>query len=141
MLLYCLYVFTLKLDERRGNALGTSRRDQLPMNPGNGYLFFQHSTLSLFTFLNWRIIALQCCAGFCHTTTQISQPKYMYIGFPGGSAVKNAPAVQEMQEACLQPLSWEGPLEEELASCSSILAWKISRAMSHGVTKSQTPLK
>ena len=42
-----------------GNALGTRRRDQLPMNPSNGFFFFHRSTLSLFIFFNWRIIALQ----------------------------------------------------------------------------------
>ena len=77
----------------------------------------------------------------------IQQPKsvssniYIYIGFPGGSAVKNTPAIQEMPETWVQSLSWEGRLKEELASYSSILAWKISRAMSHGVAKSHTPLK
>ena len=30
-----------------------------------------------FFFFNWRIIALQCCTGFCHTTTLISH-RYTY---------------------------------------------------------------
>ena len=29
-------------------------------------------------FFNWRIIALQCCIGFCHTITPISH-NYIYI--------------------------------------------------------------
>ena len=37
--------------------------------------------------------------------------------------VKNLPAVQEMQ---VQSLGWEDPLEKEMATHSSILAWKIS---------------
>ena len=30
-----------------------------------------------------------------------------------------------MQETWLQSLGWEDPLEEEMATCSSILAWEI----------------
>ena len=36
--------------------------------------------------------------------------------------VKNLPV---MQEAWVQSLGWEDPLEEEMATYSSILAWKI----------------
>ena len=39
--------------------------------------------------------------------------------------VKNLPAMQEMQETQFQSLGWEDPLEEEMATHSSILAWKI----------------
>ena len=45
-------------------------------------------------------------------------------GFPGGSVVKNLPAMQETQETQLQYLGWED-LEEGLATHSSILAWRI----------------
>ena len=38
-------------------------------------------------------------------------------------SVKNLPAVQE---TVIQALSWEDPLEKEMANDSSILAWKIS---------------
>ena len=41
---------------------------------------------------------------------------------PGGSVVKNLPALQEMQ---IQSLSQEDPLEKEMATYSSILAWEI----------------
>ena len=44
------------------------------------------------------------------------------LGFPGGSVVKNLPAVQETR---FQSLGWEDPLEKEVATCSSILAWRI----------------
>ena len=40
-------------------------------------------------------------------------------GFPGGSVVKNPAASAEMQ---VQSLDWEDPLEEEMATSSSILA-------------------
>ena len=39
--------------------------------------------------------------------------------------VKNLPALQEMQETQAQSLSWEDPLEKEMATHSSILAWRI----------------
>ena len=58
--------------------------------------------------------------------------KYLYIkstyhqinlmGFPGGSVVKNLPA---MQETRVQSLGQEDPLEKEMTIHSSILAWEI----------------
>ena len=36
--------------------------------------------------------------------------------------VKNLPA---MQETSVQSLSWEDPLEEDMATHSSVLAWRI----------------
>ena len=46
-------------------------------------------------------------------------------GFPGGSVVKNLPAVPETQETRVPSLGQEDPLEEEMATHSSIPAWKI----------------
>ena len=43
------------------------------------------------------------------------------IGFPDGSVVKNPPAMQETQ---VQSLSPEDPLEKDMATHSSILAWR-----------------
>ena len=57
--------------------------------------------------------------------------------------VKNLPA---MWETWVRSLGWEGPLEEGMATHSSILAWRIPmdrgawRTRVHGVTKSQIPL-
>ena len=45
------------------------------------------------------------------------------LGFPSGSAVKSPPAIQETQ---VQSLAWEDSLEEEMATHSSILAWRIT---------------
>ena len=47
------------------------------------------------------------------------------MGFPGGSAVKNPHAMHESQEIQVLSLGWEDPLEKEMATHSSILAWKI----------------
>ena len=44
------------------------------------------------------------------------------MGFPSGSAVKN---LLPMQETWVQSLIWEDPLEEGMATYSSILAWRI----------------
>ena len=45
-----------------------------------------------------------------------------FLGFPGGSAVINLPAVQEIW---VPSLSQEDALEKEMATHSSILAWEI----------------
>ena len=45
-----------------------------------------------------------------------------YMGFPGGLVVKNLPA---KQETWAQSLGWEDPLEKEMATHSSVLAWRI----------------
>ena len=39
--------------------------------------------------------------------------------------VKNLPAIQELQETQVPSLGQEDPLEEEMATHSSILAWRI----------------
>ena len=52
--------------------------------------------------------------------------------------VKNLPA---MQETWVQSLGWEDPLEQDMATCSSILAWRIPmdrgawQATIHGVAE------
>ena len=46
-------------------------------------------------------------------------------GFPGGTVVKNLFAMQEMWETWVQFLGQEDRLEEEMATHSSILAWRI----------------
>ena len=57
--------------------------------------------------------------------------------------VKDPPAMQEMQEVRVRSLGREDSLEEEMATYSSILAWRIPMdrgawwATVHGVVKSQ----
>ena len=48
-----------------------------------------------------------------------------HIGFPGGSAVKNLPVMQKMQETRVRSLGREDPLEDGIATHSSILTWRI----------------
>ena len=59
--------------------------------------------------------------------------------FPSSSVVKNLPAMQETQETSVRSLGQEDPLEEEMATHSSMLgkchgqrAWQ---ATVHGVPK------
>ena len=47
------------------------------------------------------------------------------LDFPGGSVVKNLPAMQETQETQVWSLGWEDPLEEEMTTHASFLTWKI----------------
>ena len=43
--------------------------------------------------------------------------------FPGGSAIKNPPA---MQETNVLSLGWEDPLEKGMPTHSRILAWRLT---------------
>ena len=58
--------------------------------------------------------------------------------------VKNSPTMQETQETQVQSLGQEDPLKEDMATHSSILAWRIRMdrgawwATVLGVTKSRT---
>ena len=58
--------------------------------------------------------------------------------------VKNPPVMHEPQETWVRSLGWEDPLEEGMATFSSIVAWRIPMdrgawwATVHSVTISQT---
>ena len=76
-------------------------------------------------------------------TTFSGQPTVFSVGFlwtphftplsPDGSAVKNWPAMQETQETWVWSLGQEDPLEEDMATLSSILAWRIPRTEESGM--------
>ena len=62
-----------------------------------------------------------------HQTSYLTLPLInglvrLNIHFPGGSVVKNPPA---MQETWVQSQGQEDPLEKEMATHFSILAWEI----------------
>ena len=65
-------------------------------------------------------------------------------GFSGGSDSKESAC---NEETWVQSLGWEDPLEESMATHTSILAWRILmdsgawRATVHGVAKSRTQLR
>ena len=64
--------------------------------------------------------------------------------FPQGSVVKNPPTMQETQETQFRSLGWADPLEKEMITHASILAWEIpwteesGRIQSMESQKSQT---
>ena len=68
------------------------------------------------------------------------------MGFPTSCSGKDLPANEEMWEIWVQSLGQEDPLEKEMATHSSILAWRIpwteepDRLQSMGVSKNQTQL-
>ena len=75
----------------------------------NLFYLYKKCGLFLYLFIHW----------YFYLTSNI-----LHIwGLPGASAVKNP---HEMQETQVLSLSWDDPLEEELATHSSILASKIS---------------
>ena len=74
-----------------------------------------------------RVIRSQTRLKWQHTYT------HFLNGFPGGSVVKKIPF--PMQETQVWSLGEEDPLEEETATLSSILAWRVAV---RGVTKSWT---
>ena len=45
--------------------------------------------------------------------------------FPSGSAAKNLPVMQDLQETQVWSLGQENPLEKEIATHSCVLAWEI----------------
>ena len=53
-------------------------------------IFFFLFEFTLFLFCNGSMIALQCCAGFCHTATEIGQ-EYMCIHTPRPSRTSLRP--------------------------------------------------
>ena len=71
----------------------------------------------------------------------LSPNAHFLTGFPGGSDVKRLPA---MQETRIWSLGQEDPLEKEMATHSSTLAWKIpwteESCKLHRLTKSRTRL-
>ena len=55
--------------------------------------------------------------GLCHD----KHCKDDFLGFPGGSVVKNPPAIQKSR---VRSLDWKDPLVKGMATHSSILAWR-----------------
>ena len=128
--------------------LGTTM-DRVAMNipaqsffDGLMFLFLLHKYLGR-ELLGQRCLVLQeTPLSFFNGCIILHAPNHI-LDFPGGSVVKNPSA---MQENWVRSLGQEDPLEMEMATHSSILAWRIPvdrgalLAIVHGVTKNQTEL-
>ena len=57
-------------------------------------------------------------------------------GFPDGSVMKIHLQCRRLAGKWVQSLVWEDPLEEEMATHSSILAWEIPRTQEPGGLRS-----
>ena len=91
----------------------------------NKFLLFKPPSLWSFVMAALsRIISTLYSSVFLVTDTQTCSLKLL-LGFPGGSVVKNLPAMQETQEMQVWSLGQEDPLVEDMAPHSSILAWRI----------------
>ena len=58
----------------------------------------------------------------CGKVNQLHTYVRCKTGFPDGSVVKSLPAKQETR---VQSWGWEDPMEEEMATHSSLLAWRV----------------
>ena len=57
---------------------------------------------------------------------KVLYPVWVYVGFPGSSVIKNLPAnAGALGDVGLIPGSGRYPLEEEMTTHSSVLAWRI----------------
>ena len=77
-------------------------------------------------FPSWGQAQLPQSLLLTHAWAQLLHSRFQYLpsymGFPGGSTVKNPPT---MQENWVRSLGCEDPLEKEMATQSSNLAWEI----------------
>ena len=65
---------------------------------------------------------LLCVSSYYTGEVYIVQPRQISGASQSGTVVKNLPAMQERR---VQSLGQEDPLEKEMETCSSILAWEI----------------
>ena len=82
------------------------------------------------------------------TCTLVHYLAYAWTGLPGSASGKEpACHCRQMEETWVWSLGWEDPLEEDMATHSSILAWRIpwteepAGPTVHRVTNSRTQLK
>ena len=83
----------------------------LPTDPKTSQLLFSTSSSN-------------ACAKLVQLCLTVCDPMDCSPVFPGGSVVKNLPAMQEPKETCVPSLGWEEPLKKGGATHFSVLAWR-----------------
>ena len=111
---------------------GYARKFVMPLDFTEGRFCLWRKIIWLSFFLFLKQYTLKGCNVSRNSIWAIyDQRNYIWIvkmiwiiseGFPGGTVVKNPPA---MEETWVQSLGQEDPLEEDMATHSSILAWRI----------------
>ena len=76
---------------------------------------------------SWRITETQIIVEWINTPG--TKALHLFKRSPGGSGVENPPATQETQ---VRSLGREDPLEKEMATHSSMLAWEVPRRSLEG---------
>ena len=85
------------------------------------------------SILAWRIPWTMEVHGVANSQTRLSDFHFhQHLGFPGDASGRICLLIQEMQQMWVQSLGREGPLEEGMATHSSILAWRIPRTEEPG---------
>ena len=80
----------------RGHLCSLAHHNKSPLDPsltvyGSSNPNIFHISLGFWSFFfNWRLIILQCCVGFCCTTTAISH-NYIYISCPSWASLLPSP--------------------------------------------------
>ena len=106
--------------------------DSVCYKPSSSYVtalltFLLHLSKPVTKFIEHLVFSIcrdtvQCHEEYLARLQEICLYPVTNMGFPSGSAIKNLPAMQEIQ---VQSLVWEKPLEKEMATHCSILAWRI----------------
>ena len=70
--------------------------------------------------------------GFCFVFTMRLTYNNLQLNFGASFVAQSVKSLPAVQETWVQCLGWEDPLEKEMETHSSILAWKISRTEEPG---------
>ena len=97
---------------------------------GNELIDYRGSSInkSKFAFSMFQPLnqSLEIWSNVSRAAQWILEPSILAGSFPGGSVVKNPPAMHETKEMRVWSLSQKDPLKEAMATHSSILAWEIA---------------